>query len=122
MADDADATEARKKQRQQDEDFNEELSDEEVDLVKNLDKELGDDPEELDGIPDFDKSRSVTPVVEKDEGIEDMSDDDTQVYNIDQATIERQNMETKDAKIRKNQVLNLVPDKGNFTKNLNSNF
>ena len=47
-----------------------------------------------------------------------MSDDDTQVYNIDQATIERQNMETKDAKIRKNQVLNLVPDKGNFTKNL----
>ena len=89
---------------------------------KNLDKELGDDPEELDGIPDFDKSRSVTPVVEKDEGIEDMSDDDTQVYNIDQATIERQNMETKDAKIRKNQVLNLVPDKGNFTKNLNSNF
>ena len=52
-----------------------------------------------------------------------MSDDDTQVYNIDQATIERQNMETKDAKIRKNQVLNLVPDKGknkfNFTKNSN---
>ena len=36
-----------------------------ISLVKNLDKELGDDPEELDGIPDFDKSRSVTPVVEK---------------------------------------------------------
>merc|ERR1719273_1441548 len=40
LADDADATEARKKQRQQDEDFNEELSDEEVDLVKDLDREL----------------------------------------------------------------------------------
>ena len=51
LADDADATEARKKARQGDDDFGEEMSDEEVELNKDLDKELGDDPEE---IPDFD--------------------------------------------------------------------
>ena len=54
--------EARKKQRQQAQDFTEELSDEEVDLVKNLDKELGDEAED-DMIPDLDdpKSRTGTP-------------------------------------------------------------
>ncbi len=47
LPDDADATEARKKSRQADDDHAEEMSDEEVDMVRNLDKELGDD------IPDF---------------------------------------------------------------------
>merc|ERR1719273_794912 len=77
LADDADATEARKKQRQQDEDFNEELSDEEVDLVKDLDRELGDDPEDME-IPDWDSDPKSRPVsrTENDEGIEDMESDD----------------------------------------------
>ena len=53
MADDADATEARKKARQGDNDDGEELSDEEVEMVKELDKELGDEPPE---VPDLDGS------------------------------------------------------------------
>ena len=61
MADDADATESRKKQRQQDQDFNEGLSDEEVDLVKDLDRELGDDPDDME-IPDWDSDSKSRPV------------------------------------------------------------
>ena len=43
LADDADATDARKRARQADEDYEEGLSDEEMDLVKNIAKEFDDD-------------------------------------------------------------------------------
>ena len=77
LADDADATEARKKARQGDDDHAEEMSDEEVDLAKDLDKELGDDPEE---IPDFDDGawtpRSPSPLDEPDQDFEMDIDDE----------------------------------------------
>ena len=53
LADDADATEARKRARQTDNDFAEELSDEEVEMVKHLDKELGDDPDDIPDLDDY---------------------------------------------------------------------
>ena len=59
LADDADATESRKKARQADQDFEEGLSDEEVDMVKNLAHQLDDDP--LDATSIDSKSRPVTP-------------------------------------------------------------
>jgi DNA-directed RNA polymerase I subunit RPA1 len=62
LADDADATETRKKSRQMDDDFGEELSDEEVDLVKQLDDELNDDARDEFNIDEDDpKSRTVSP-------------------------------------------------------------
>merc|ERR1719433_248979 len=82
-----------KKQRQQDQDFNEGLSDEEVDLVKDLDRELGDDPDDME-IPDWDSDSKSRPVsrTDNDEGIEDMESDDDEnsgtKYVIDKKSVE----------------------------------
>merc|ERR1719433_1896488 len=109
-----------KKQRQQDQDFNEGLSDEEVDLVKDLDRELGDDPDDME-IPDWDSDSKSRPVsrTENDEGIEDMESDDDDnenagnKYVIDKKSVEQRNMENnKDAQKRKVGVLSLVAPKG----------
>ena len=118
LADDADATEARKKQRQQDQDFTEELSDEEVELGRNLDMELGDEPLDDMDIPDFEseKPRLMKIKNEKDEGIEDdLASDDDEIDEkklMDKSLIEKRNMDTREAQMRKTQVLNLVSDKG----------
>ena len=110
MADDADATEARKKARQGDNDHAEELSDEEMEMVKELDKELLDEPIEADLDQSAVNSRSVTPNADKDEGIEedlkDESDDEES-----HAKVNPENMNTRDAQRRRLTVLNKAEKK-----------
>ena len=107
LADDADATEARKKARQGDNDVQEELSDEEVEMVENLDKELGDDPEEAELDGSILKSRSVSPNADKDEGIEEdlMETPKVSIKNV------QQNMRSVDAQKRRNGVLSKAKEK-----------
>ena len=63
LADDADATDARKRARQADEDYEEGLSDEELDLVKNIAKEYDDD--KILDESDFDDSRTPSPTINR---------------------------------------------------------
>ena len=62
LADDADATDARKRARQADEDYEEGLSDEEMDLVKNIAKEFDDD-QILDGEQSGLTTRTPSPTL-----------------------------------------------------------
>jgi len=128
MPDDADATDARKKARQGDDDFGEEMSDEEVDLAKELDKEFGDDPEEME-IPDFDTDRFSTKSPElqtrtpspddPDEHYEmdidyqdGNSNDKAETLRIDKTNKESDNMlNSRDAQMRRMAVLNLSASK-----------
>ena len=63
LADDADATDARKRARQADEDYEEGLSDEELDLVKNIAKEYDDD--KILDESDLDDSRTPSPTINR---------------------------------------------------------
>lgn len=115
LADDADATETRKKNRQMDADHNEELSDEEMDLVKNLDKELGDDVQEDENdIPDLDDDKSPALSPTHDEGIEDDMEEMMQV--------EEPKIMSKDAQKRKLHVLSLVSSDSAFSNFIDYSF
>ena len=116
LADDADATEARKKARQGDNEVQEELSDEEVEMVENLEKEFGDEPEEAELDGSIVKSRSITPNADPDEGIEEdlKNDSDDEV----ETPIQRSNikMKTLESQRRRLAVLNKAKEKESYAE------
>ena len=116
LADDADATEARKKARQGDNEVQEELSDEEVEMVENLEKEFGDEPEEAELDGSILKSRSITPNADPDEGIEEdlKNDSDDEV----ETPIQRSNIKMKslESQRRRLAVLNKAKEKESYAE------
>jgi len=122
LAEDADATESRKKARQADQDFEEGLSDEEVDLVQNLAKELDDDQY----LNEDDASKEATDIslanLEKDDGFvdEDMELGDDVIDKILSTNEEESIQEAMDkdpeARKRRNFVLNVLHGKVGFAQ------
>lgn len=116
LADDADATEARKKTRQMDgQDFAEEMSDEEVEMFKDLNHQLGDD-DDVDmvdeGSNDSWNTKTATPTptpstYDGDDGFEDMEEEKT----ISQEDLEKSNMEMPEAQKRRLYVLQILQSK-----------
>ena len=109
LADDADATETRKKNRQMDNDFAEEMSDDEMELAKELDKEFNDEPlddEEGEGkIPDFE---------DKSDPDQDFDMDYEEEMPVKNERKFQPQVKSNDFKMRRTGVLNLSTGKENF--------
>ena len=117
LADDADATEARKKARQGDNEVQEELSDEEVEMVENLEKEFGDEPEEAEFDGSMIKSRSATPNADPDEGIEEDLKNDSEDDEVETPTRQSDiKMKSLDAQRRRLAVLNKAREKESYAE------
>merc|ERR1712242_432743 len=82
-------------------------------MVKHLDKELGDDPDDIPDLDDY-EPKSLRTQTEQDEGIEDdMEVDDSERASPDQIRMEEiRNMESRDAQKRRVGVLNLSSKEG----------
>ena len=113
LADDADASDARKKFRQADEDFDDGLSDEELNLVQSI-KIDDQDILRMDGFENEDTKMSwELNNTEMDDGFEDDTylENDTEII-LTQREQEELNMEGDEAKKRRLFVRHMLTDKG----------
>jgi len=124
LADDADATDARKRARQADEDYEEGLSDEEMDLVKNIAKEFDDD-QILDGEQSGLTTRTPSPTLATNGEADDGFDEDWEEFRSSSAELPEQVVEESNEEImnrdpearkRKNFVMNLLQGKCGFAQ------
>ena len=116
LADDADATETRKKSRQQDQDHEEGLSEDDLEMVKDLAKELDD---ELPDIDDPASTNTATAAAHSDDdGFEDDPDNPRSTLEVEQSRSEPNSrpatptqLKSNDAKKRIQHVTNLLSGK-----------